>query len=162
MAMRRMQSNQIEQSQRLKRQMPIDKKLKLAQYIRAENMDNRMRIRQRERLLYGLDSTPLILRKGESMRMEESLRAGMDERNGLYPEEIPNGVSGTFGLRMAAAVILFIGFLLCDAGQYKIFGYSMNDVYGMISEDYFKLYDSENIDELPQLTELLDFNSTYH
>lgn len=152
--MRRMSPNQIEQSQRLKRQVPVDKKLRIAQYIRAENMDNRMKIRQRERLLYGLDSNPLIWRKGESMRMDESLRAGMDERNGLYSEEIPNGVSGTFRLRMAAAIILFIGFLLCDAGQYKIFGYSMNDVYGMISEDYFKLYDSENIDELPQLTEL--------
>ena len=139
--MRRMPSNQIEQGQRLKRQMPIDKKLRLAQYIRAENMDNRMKIMQRERLLYGVDSA---------------------ERSGFYPEEIPNGVSGTFRLRMAAAVILFIGFLLCDAGQYKIFGYSMNDVYGMISEDYFKLYDSENMDDLPQLTELLDFNSKYH
>lgn len=160
--MRRMPSNQPEQGQRLKKQIPIDKKLRLAQYIRAENMDNRMKIRQRERLLYGLDSTPYSWRKGDSMRMEESFRAGIDERNGFYPEEIPSGVSGTFRLRMAAAVILFIGFLLCDAGQYKIFGYSMNDVYGMISEDYFKLYDSENIDELPQLTELLDFNSTYH
>lgn len=139
--MKRMPLNQIEQGQRLKRQMPIDKKLRLAQYIRAENMDNRMKIRQRERLLYGVDSA---------------------ERNGFYSEEVPNEVTGTFRLRMAAAVILFIGFLMCDAGQYKIFGYSMNDVYGMISEDYFKLYDSENMDELPQLTELLDFNSKYH
>lgn len=160
--MRRMSSNQIEQGQRLKRQMPIDKKLKLAQYIRAENMDNRIKIMQRERLLYGVDSTPYVWRKGDSMRMENSFHAVADERNGFYPEELPNGTSGTFGLRMAAAVILFIGFLLCDAGQYKIFGYSMNDVYGMISEDYFKLYDSKNIDELPQLTELLDFNSKYH
>lgn len=160
--MRRMSLNQIGQGQRLKRQVPIDKKLRMAQYIRAENMDNRMKIRQRERLLYGLDSTPYAWRKGESTRMEESLRAGIDERNGFYPEEIPNGLTGTFGLRMAAAVILFIGFLLCDAGQYKIFGYSMNDVYGMISEDYFKLYDSENVEELPQLTELLKFNSKNH
>lgn len=153
--MRRMTSNQIEQSQRLKRQIPIDKKLRMAQYIRAENMDNRMKIRQRERILYGLDNNPLIWRKGEALQMEESLRAGVDDRNGLRPEEIPNGVYGTFKLRMAAAIILFIGFLLCDAGQYKIFGYSMNDVYGMISEDYFNLYNSENVDELPQLTELL-------
>lgn len=153
--MRRMTSNQIEQSQRLKRQVPIDKKLRMAQYIRAENMDNRMKIRQRERILYGLDNNPLIWKKSEAQRMEESMRAGMDERNSLRTEEIPNGVYGTFKLRMAAAIILFIGFLLCDAGQYKIFGYSMNDVYGMISEDYFNLYDSDNVDELPQLTELL-------
>ena len=40
-------------SQQGTRQVPVEKKMKLAQYIRAENMDNRMKIRQREKILYG-------------------------------------------------------------------------------------------------------------
>lgn len=152
--MRRMTSNQIDQNQRLKKQVPVDKKLRMAQYIRAENMDNRMKIRQRERLLYGTENSPSLWGKGGAVHMEESMWTGMDPGDGMRAEAVPTAVSGTFRLRMAAAIILFIGFLLCDAGQYKIFGYSMNDVYGMISEDYFKIYDSVNTDELLQLTEL--------
>ena len=69
--------------------------------------------------------------------------------------ETPEPAVSTFRLRMAAAILLFIGFLLCDAGQYRLFGYSMNDIYGMISEDYFQIYDTEHPEELPQLSELL-------
>lgn len=157
--MRRMMPNQTEQNQRLRRQMPIDKKLRAAQYIRAENMDNRMKIRQREMLLYGNNNTmPLVMKKGDAMRMEDAIRMEMGEMNGARGEGMPGGATGTFKIRMAAAIILFIGFLLCDAGQYKIFGYSMNDVYGMISEDYFKLYESKSAEELPQLTELFNID----
>ena len=43
-------------SQQGTRQVPVEKKMKLAQYIRAENMDNRMKIRQREKILYGFQN----------------------------------------------------------------------------------------------------------
>ena len=36
-------------------QIPIEKKMELAQYIREENMGNRMKIRQREKILYGTE-----------------------------------------------------------------------------------------------------------
>lgn len=153
-----MTANQIDRNQRLKKQVPIDKKLRMAQYIRAENMDNRMKIRQRERLLYGTESPPLLLGKDEAMYMEEARRAGVDARSSMHADAVSPGVSGTFRLRMAAAIILFIGFLLCDAGEYKLFGYSMNDIYGMLSEDYFKLYDSENAGGFPELTELFNLD----
>lgn len=144
--MKRMTSNQMDQGYRQGRQTPVDKKLKLAQYIRAENMDNRMKVRQRERILYGMkDNMPLVWNRNDSMRMDEIMRSdyysmGM---NDLREQELPGSSTSTFRLRMAAAVILFIAFLLCDAGQYKIFGFSMNDVCGMISEDYFNIYEKE-------------------
>ncbi|MCM1173945.1 MAG: hypothetical protein NC341_02720 [Blautia sp.] len=123
-----------------KRQAPVEKKMRLAQYIRAENMDNRMKIRQREKILYGTENMPPLWNKGEPLRMTEYM--GNGEGTGE-----PGTASGTFRLRMAAAILLFIGFLLCDAGQYRLFGYSMNDICGMISEDYFQLYDAERLEE---------------
>ena len=131
------------------RQVPVEKRIKLAQYIRAENMDNRMKIRQREKILYGTDTMPPLWNKGDSLRAEGYF--GPDENTGAGMENTSN----TFKFRMAMAIVLFIGFLLCDAGQYKVFGYSMNDIYGMLSEDYFNLYDSQNAEAMPQLTELL-------
>lgn len=125
-------------NQRPGNQVPVDKKMQLARYIRAENMDNRMKIRAREKILYGKDTMPPLWTKGEPLRSEDYL-IRPDENQ---PDDIPQS-SNTFKLRMAAAIFLFIGFLLCDAGQYKIFGYSMNDIYGMISNDYFKIYDAD-------------------
>lgn len=117
--------------------IPMEKKMKLAQYIRAENMDNRMKIRQREKILYGTESALPLWDRGESFRREEyPLPDG-------YPDNSPPDSGSTFRLRMAVAILLFIGFLLCDAGQYKVFGYSMNDIYSMISEDTFQLYNTD-------------------
>lgn len=117
--------------------IPMEKKIKLAQYIRAENMNNRMKIRQREKILYGTESALPVWDRGESFRREEYLLPNGE------PEDSPSDSIGTFRLRMAAAILLFIGFLLCDAGQYKVFGYSMNDIYSMISEDSFQLYHTD-------------------
>lgn len=117
--------------------IPMEKKMKLAQYIRAENMDNRMKIRQREKILYGTESALPLWDRGESFHREEyPLPDG-------YPENSQPVSTGTFRLRMAMAILLFIGFLLCDAGQYKVFGYSTNDIYSMISEDAFQLYNTD-------------------
>ena len=144
--------NQNEQDRDQKRQVPVEKKMRLVQSIRAENMDNRMKIRQRERFLYGTESSTMPLwSKGEPMQMAESYP------NGENPEEMTSG-SSTFKLRMAAAIILFVAFLLCDVGGYKFWGYSMNDIYGLIREDYFQIYNDKNVDELPQLTEFLKFD----
>lgn len=126
------------QNQSSKKQVPVEKKMKLAQYIRAENMDNRMKIRQREKILYGTETVPPLWQKGDPLRKENPIMYP-DEND---PDNMPQS-SGTFKLRMAAAIVLFIGFLLCDVRQYKVFGYSMNDIYGMICDDYFKVYDAD-------------------
>lgn len=131
-----------------KKQVPVERKMKLAQYIRAESMDNRARIRQRERILYGAENLPPVWNKHEPLRPEGYMPDGEGT-------DAPVPASNTFRFRMAAAILLFIGFLLCDAGKYQLFGYSMNDICGLISEDYFSLYDEEAPAELPQLSELL-------
>lgn len=146
--------NRIESYQRPKTRVPIDKKLRLAQYLRQENMDNRMKIRQRERLLYGTDASVPLWEKGNSFHSGETFRESMDTTD-PRPEETMPDATGSFKFRMTVAIFLFIGFLLCDAGQYKIFGYSTSDLYGMITEDYFQINDSENTKEQPQLSELL-------
>lgn len=142
--------NQTEQADSTRRQVPVEKKMRLVQSIRAENMDNRMKIRQRENFLYGtsISSMPSLWNKGEAMQMGEAYP------NGENPEEI-TPVTNTFKIRMTAAIILFIGFLLCDVSGHKIWGYSMNDIYGLITEDYFQIYSNKDAEELPQLTELL-------
>lgn len=147
-------TNQTETNQRLKPRVPVDKKLRLAQHIRQENMDNRMKIRQRERLLYGTETSVPLWEKSSSFHSGDTLREGMDAVDMHSEETIPDA-SGSFKLRMTVAIFLFIGFLLCDAGQYKIFGYSTSDLYGMITEDYFQINDAENAKQLPQLSELL-------
>lgn len=123
--------------------VPIEKKMELAQYIREENMGNRMKISQREKILYGTESTvPLWEKHNENA----------DDMQ-VQPTE------STFKFRMAAAIMLFVAFLLCDAGNYKFFGYSMNDIYGMISEDYFQVYnDIQSDDVTTQLSELLQLD----
>lgn len=150
-------TNQIESNQRLKVRVPIDKKLRLAQHIRQENMDNRMKIRQRERLLYGTEASVPLWEKGSSFHAGDTLREGMDASD-VRPEETMPDAAGSFKLRMTVAIFLFIGFLLCDAGQYKIFGYTTGDLYGMIAEDYFQINDPENAKQLPQLSELLQLD----
>lgn len=103
--------------------IPLEKKMELAQYIRNENLGNRMQIRQREKIIYGTErELPLI-----------EYTENSENKNVIQQE-------GSFKFRMVAAVLLFAAFLLCDAGNYKLFGYSMNDICSMISEDYFQMY----------------------
>lgn len=124
-------------------QIPIEKKMELAQYIREENMGNRMKIRQREKILYGTESAVPL----------------WEEHNGNADDMHVQPTESTFKFRMAAAIMLFVAFLLCDAGNYKFFGYSMNDIYGMISEDYFQVYnDIQSDDVTTQLSELLQLD----
>lgn len=124
-------------------QIPIEKKMELAQYIREENMGNRMKIRQREKILYGTESAVPL----------------WEEHNGNAVDMQVQPTESTFKFRMAAAIMLFVAFLLCDAGNYKFFGYSMNDIYGMISEDYFQVYnDIQSDDVTTQLSELLQLD----
>lgn len=153
------EKNQLNKNNTSQKRVPIEKKLRMAQYIREENMDNRMKIRQREKLLYGTDSPLPLWDKNNTFQRETYLRTGTDAENSMdnAPADAMDTVTGTFKLRMALAIALFIGFLLCDAGQYKVFGYSMNDLYGMISEDYFQIYDTNQEQNRIQLTELFKF-----
>lgn len=133
--------------------IPLEKKLELAQYIREENMGNRMKIRQREKILYGTNSQPPLYEKGmlPPQSMQPEYAAGS-------PEEGMPGLSfGTFKYRMIIAVLLFVGFLVCDTNDSKIGNYTMNDVHNMIVADAFHLYEGDGNETMEGLASLLDF-----
>lgn len=124
-----------------------EKRVELARYIREENMGNRMKLRQREHILYGRD---LAMPADERGRYAEPTPAG-----GTQGDEVAGGSSmGSFKYRMTLAVLLFVGFLLCDTGKGSILSYSTNDVYEMIRADSLHLYDGGENAVMEELAEL--------
>lgn len=124
-----------------------EKRVELARYIREENMGNRMKLRQREHILYGRDLTMPPVEKG--------LYANPTLTDSTQGEEVIGGSSmGSFKYRMTLAVLLFVGFLLCDTGKGSILSYSTNDVYEMIRADSLHLYDGGENAVMEELAEL--------
>ena len=132
------------------RKVSLDKKLALAQYIRAENLGNRMKIRQREKILYGTDTQPPLYDTGRLSVFDQQDNPSAENRTAL-------GVSlGTFKYRMILAILLFVGFLFCDTGGDKIGSYTTAEIHNMIMADTFHLYGEGN-DTMEGLAALLDF-----
>lgn len=132
--------------------VPLEKKMALARYIREENHGNRIKIRQRENILYGTDTQPPLydrgkLPSGEQNYSEQTQEGGM----------VPIFSMGTFKYRMILAILLFVGFLLCDTDGDKIGKYTTNDIHNMIMADTFHLYDGEGNETIEGLAALLDF-----
>lgn len=129
--------------------VPLEKKLALAQYIREENQGNRMKIRQREHILYGTDTQPPLYDRGK-------LTPGEPGYGNNTPEEgmVPVFSMGTFKYRMILAILLFVGFLLCDTGGDKIGRYTTGDIHEMIMADTFHLYDGDGNDTMEGLASL--------
>lgn len=124
-----------------------EKRVELARYIREENMGNRVKLRQREHILYGRDLTMPADERG--------LYADPALAGGAQGQEVPAGSSmGSFKYRMTLAVLLFVGFLLCDTGKGSILSYSTNDVYEMIKADSLHLYDGGENAVMEELAEL--------
>lgn len=121
----------------MEKKVTPEKRMELARYIREENLGNRLKLRQREHILYGKES-PLPLYDKGLLSGEEVLPGYGKTENG---EGIPGNATGGFKYRMALSVLLFVGFLLCDTRDSKILSYSMADVYDMIVADSFHLYD---------------------
>lgn len=133
----------------------LEKKMELARCIREENMGNRLKIRQREQILYGKDSQiPLYDKHSFSAQNDAAFYGNQTE-----PGEMSAASMGNFKFRMIIAVFLFVGFLVCDTNGSKIGTYSTGEVYDMILTDTFHLYDdAQNQDQvLEELAGLLDF-----
>ena len=128
-----------------------EKRMELARYIREENMGNRLRLRHRENILYGKEFQTPLLDKGKLSEAE--LYAGYDR---LPDETLQGSAVGSFKYRMVLSVLLFVGFLLCDTRDSKIFDYSTNDVYEMISADSLHLYDGGENAVMEELIEMFD------
>ena len=134
----------------MNQKVPLDKKLALAQYIREENLGNRMKIRQREKILYGTDTQPPLYNTGRLQPMEQQENPSLE--NGLSL-----GFSlGTFKYRMILAILLFIGFLFFDTSGERIGSYTTTEIHNMIMTDTFHLYGEGN-DTMEGLAALLDF-----
>ena len=124
-----------------------EKRMELARYIREENMGNRVKLRQREHILYGRDLTMPPDERGLFSDPALTGSAQGDEP----PAEIS---TGSFKYRMTLAVLLFVGFLLCDTRNGSILSYSTNDVYEMIRADSLHLYDGGENAVMQELAEL--------
>lgn len=133
----------------------LEKKMELARHIREENMGNRLKIRQRERILYGRDTQPPLYDRHALSGQDSPLAAGTEN----FPE--PGGFAGNFRYRMVLAMFLFVGFLVCDTNGSKIGSYSTGEVYDMILADTFHLYDDGDSPDqvMEELAGLFDFGN---
>lgn len=127
-----------------------EKRMELARYIREENLGNRLKLRQREHILYGKESPMPLYEKG-LLNGEERMPGYGNVENG---DGIPGNATSGFKYRMALSVLLFVGFLLCDTRDSKILSYSTGDVYDMIVEDSFHLYDGGENAVMEELSNL--------
>ena len=114
-----------------------DQKLQLVQRIRAESIDNRMRMRSRERLLYGTEA------KAEDEIPLYGKYHDFGDRRGkeLYALEEADGFGAqapfsSFKLRLVLAAILFTVFLVADADGGTIAGISTAAVREEINKDF--------------------------
>jgi hypothetical protein len=133
----------------------LEKKMELAKFIREENMGNRVKIRQREQILYGKNTQMPLYDKRSFSDPNNAFSYGESPEN----QEIPGASISSFKYRMVLAVLLFVGFLVCDTNGSKIGDYTTGEVYDMILADTFHLYegDVEQNQVLDQLAGLLDF-----
>ena len=134
------------------RKVSRNKKLALARYIREENHGNRLKIRQREKILYGTDTQPPLYDRNGKRESEAYQETPEAEERGIAARP-----QGTFRYRMILAVFLFAGFLLCDTGSGSVGGYTTDEIQGMITEDTFHLYDGGENAVMDSLAGLLDF-----
>lgn len=135
--------------------VPLEKKMQLAQYIREENLGNRMKIRQRERILYGTDTQLPLFDKG---RLQQAMPGDNGPQTPEQEGMAPLFSTNTFRYRMILAVLLFVGFLLCDTRDGRIGTYTTNEVHEMIVADMFHLYDGEGNETMEGLAALFELD----
>lgn len=133
----------------MERKTSLDKKMALAQYIREENHGNRLKIRQREKILYGTDSQPPLYDMGKIQQTGRQFDPAAE--NGM----VSGPPAGTFRYRMVLAILLFAGFLFCDTKGSTIAGYTTAQIHDMIMADSFNLYGGGSASD--GLAALLDF-----
>lgn len=136
----------------MEKKVTPEKRMELARFIREENLGNRLKLRQRESILYGKEMQIPLFEKGQ-----------MPEADGLAGYGAPVGDAGIqdsaiggFKYRMVIAVLLFVAFLLCDTKGSHIFSYSTDEVFDMIKADSLHLYDGGENAVMEELAELFD------
>ncbi len=111
-----------------------NQKLQLIRSIRAESQDNRMRMRSRERILYGTgkaeEELPLYARGYYDGREKELYAL---EEGGI---PIQAGSFSSLKIRFMLAAVLFCVFLVADAGGGNIGGVSTEYLRKEINKNF--------------------------
>lgn len=111
-----------------------NQKLQLIRTIRAESQDNRLKMRNRERILYGIES-----KSGEELPIySKGYYEGGRELRALEEGGVPiqGNTFSSFKLRLILAVVLFSIFLVADAGEGDIAGISTEYIREEINKDF--------------------------
>ena len=112
-----------------------NQKLQLIRSIREESLDNRMKMRHRERLLYGTES-----KTGDEMPLYSKGYYGGGEKELYALEEGGIPVTGnslsSFKIRLVLAAALFCVYLVADAGEGRIGGTSTEEMREEMNKDF--------------------------
>lgn len=110
-----------------------NQKLQLIRSIREESQDNRLKMRNREKILYGIES-----KAGEELPLYTKGYYGNKEKELYASEEIPmQGNSFSFfKLRLILSAVLFCAFLLADSGAGNIGGISTEKIREEINKNF--------------------------
>lgn len=140
----------------MEQKISVEKKLELARTLRRENMENRMKIRQREGFLYG---TGYVMPPCEEKRQEDgyAMLSVPGKEQGGAPD-LENHFLMGFKCRMVLSLVLFAVFLLYDAGGKEIGGCSAEKIHQMIAEDPLELCGEAGAEVAGELAALLDFD----
>lgn len=107
--------------------IPTEKKLELARMLRNESRQNRMKMRGRERIVYG--EMPLY---------QKEQREDFSGGDACYKEAASRdkGESvSSLKLRLFAAILLFGAFVAWDNGCYPMLPANSGQLYRLIEED---------------------------
>lgn len=119
-----------------------DQKLQLVQQIRAENQENRMKMRSRERIIYGTQAKNHAYEEGMPLYYRGSWEgnyAHTDKELYAMEEKGSDGEAVTcssFKLRLVLAVFLFASFLILDSGIGNVAGISTTALCEELNKDF--------------------------
>lgn len=136
----------------MEKKVTPERKMELARFIREENMGNRLKLRQRESILYGRDPQTPLFERGPYSETENPAGYGIPAGDA----KMQDSAAGSFKYRMALAVLLFVAFLLCDTKDSSILSYSTDDIYRMITADSFHLNDGGENAVMEELADLFE------
>ncbi|MBQ8233046.1 MAG: hypothetical protein IJZ34_14150 [Lachnospiraceae bacterium] len=114
-----------------------EQKLQLIRQVRSQHSRDQSDLMARERLLYG--RTGDYLHEGYRERPKAFITAAGDSYEGLY-DDMPANPPGRnmFALRLLAALVLLVLFILTDKNNSPFLGISTSEVFSMIENDYYE------------------------
>ena len=114
-----------------------EQKLQLIRQIRSQHSRDQSDLMARERLLYG--RTGDYLHEGYRESSKDLGTAAGDNYEGLYDDMTANPPGrNMFALRLLAALVLLILFILMDKKDCPFLGVRTSEVFAMIENDYYE------------------------